>query len=210
MAQPEYGREPWDYSLILRAYDRAWTRYQREPTRHHLALLDVGRDLLERELARPGRFALGQTVATPGAMIALTAAGHVPVEFLLRHKRGDWGDLSPEDVAENERALLTGSRLFSSYTTRTEEQLWVITEGDRSVSTLLIPDDYRDDPLIVARSASNQRAAKEGVWLARAMTMVADKDEWTHDDALGARGPRVTDPIPPSNAFAAPIHGALT
>jgi hypothetical protein len=58
------------------------------------------------------------------------------------HKHGDWGELPPEDVAANEWAVLEGSRVFSAYRTRLDETLWVITEWDRSVTTLLLPEEY--------------------------------------------------------------------
>ena len=51
------------------------------------------------------KFSLGHTVATPGALIAITAAGHTPTEFLDRHIQGDWGELDEEDRCENERSL---------------------------------------------------------------------------------------------------------
>ena len=60
----------------------------------------------------------------------------------LRHKHGDWGDLSEEDRLENERALREGSRLLSTYSTRRADRLWVITEWDRSVTTMLLPEEY--------------------------------------------------------------------
>jgi hypothetical protein len=64
---------------------------------------------------------------TPGAMEALLAAGHIPPEFLLRHRNGDWGELDDEDRRANDQALVYGSRLFSAYATRLNERLWVIT-----------------------------------------------------------------------------------
>ena len=87
-------------------------------------------------------FALGQVVATPGALAALEAAGQAPFEFLVRHVTGDWGDLVDEDVRENERALAAGGRIFSAYNLSDGTRLWVITEHDRSVSTLLLPMEY--------------------------------------------------------------------
>jgi hypothetical protein len=72
----------------------------------------------------------------------MTHAGHIPPEFLLRHQHGDWGLLPEEDRLENERALREGSRLFSAYDTRAGERLWVITEGDRRATTLLLPSEY--------------------------------------------------------------------
>jgi hypothetical protein len=81
-------------------------------------------------------------VATPGALDALETAGQAPFEFLLRHVTGDWGNLPPEDIEENERALQVGNRLFSAYNLADGTRLWLITEWDRSVTTLLLPREY--------------------------------------------------------------------
>lgn len=88
------------------------------------------------------RFSLGQVVATPGALDALIEAGHTPFEFLDRHVCGDWGELPPEDETANEQALLIGARLFSAYNLNDGARLWVITEHDRSATTLLLPTEY--------------------------------------------------------------------
>ena len=87
-------------------------------------------------------FPLGQIVATPGALVALEKAGQSPAFFLTRHASGDWGDLDPCDVAENEYNVAHGFRLLSSYTTVAGEKLWIITEADRSATTLLLPEEY--------------------------------------------------------------------
>jgi hypothetical protein len=87
-------------------------------------------------------FPLGRIVATPGALAALQAAEQTPHEFLARHMRKDWGDLSAEDRRENELSLREGLRLLSTYHTKLGERLWIITEADRSVSTLLLPSEY--------------------------------------------------------------------
>jgi len=87
-------------------------------------------------------FPLGQIVATPGALAALTRAKQAPHDFLIRHRTSDWGELGHEDKAENEYGLQHGFRILSSYTTATGEKLWVITEADRSVTTLLLPEEY--------------------------------------------------------------------
>jgi hypothetical protein len=87
-------------------------------------------------------FALGQVVATPGALAALEDAGQNPGEFLQRHVTGDWGDLDEHDRNENELALRQGLRLLSAYQTTKGVRLWVITEWDRSVTTLLLPEEY--------------------------------------------------------------------
>jgi len=88
------------------------------------------------------RFPLGRTLSTPGALTALTEARTSPLALLARHARGDWGDLDEEDWQANERALTTGERLFSAYTLLTRARLWVITEADRSATTLLLPEEY--------------------------------------------------------------------
>jgi len=62
--------------------------------------------------------------------------------FLARHATGDWGTLDPEDVAENEYCIVHGFRLMSSYQTDASETLWIITEAYRSVTILLLPDEY--------------------------------------------------------------------
>jgi hypothetical protein len=95
-----------------------------------------------RQNERQPLFALGQVVATPGALAALETAGQAPHEFLARHVVGDWGNLVEEDVRENERALKVGNRLFSAYNLNDGTRLWIITEYDRSVSTLLLPMEY--------------------------------------------------------------------
>lgn len=91
---------------------------------------------------RQPRFALGQVVATPGALAALETAGQTPFEFLVRHVCGEWGDLVEEDIQENERALREGGRLFSVYRTRDGVRIWVITEWNRLITTLLLPAEY--------------------------------------------------------------------
>jgi hypothetical protein len=87
-------------------------------------------------------FPLGQIVATPGALAALERAKQPPTCFLARHAIGDWGAPEPTDVAENEYSLIHGFRLLSSYQTDAGETLWIITEADRSATTLLLPDEY--------------------------------------------------------------------
>ena len=85
---------------------------------------------------------LGQVVATPGALEALEDAATQPAELLARHQAGDWGEVPPEDAAENELSLKQGFRLLSAYTLPTGARIWIITEADRSVTTLLLPSEY--------------------------------------------------------------------
>ena len=130
------------YRDLLAAYDRARESWETDPRPRTFAVLVTGIEILYRELAKPGKFPLGQVLLTPGATETLFTAQQVPPEFLLRHQHGDWGELCAEDRRENERSLRVGSRLLSSYQTRREEKLWVITEWDRSVTTLLLPEEY--------------------------------------------------------------------
>ena len=88
------------------------------------------------------RFQLGQTYITPGAEEALMIAGQTGIEFLRRHMSNDWGDLSDEDVRENELSLKEGFRLLSAYRTAKGQKLWIITEADRSATTILLPSEY--------------------------------------------------------------------
>ncbi len=87
-------------------------------------------------------FPLGAIVATPGALELLEQVSVRPEVILQRHVNCDWGDLSPEDIAENELSLREGFRLLSAYRLRGEEKVWVITEADRSSTTLLLPSEY--------------------------------------------------------------------
>jgi len=85
-------------------------------------------------------FPLGQCVVTANAKDALH-----PQDVTLaldRHARGDWGDLCEQDWKENDLAFSQGLRLFSSYKDRTGRKFYVITEHDRSVTTVLLPEDY--------------------------------------------------------------------
>ena len=86
------------------------------------------------------KFSLGALVATPNAL------AHVPYDEILvalsRHVRGDWGTMDPEDLETNEQALKRGGRLFSSYQSIGNVKFWIITEADRSATTVLLPEDY--------------------------------------------------------------------
>jgi len=88
------------------------------------------------------KFPLGQLAATPGAIEAMQEAEQLPIDFLSRHARGDWGDVDEEDRDANDMALDHGYRILSAYTTANGETLWIITEADRSVTTILLPEEY--------------------------------------------------------------------
>ncbi|KWR91484.1 hypothetical protein [Cupriavidus sp. IDO] len=87
-------------------------------------------------------FRLGRLLATPGALAALKKSQSHPIALLVRHVCGDWGELDDEDRQQNEIALVEGLRLLSSYVLETGKTVWVITEADRSVTTLLLPEEY--------------------------------------------------------------------
>lgn len=86
------------------------------------------------------KFELGQTLVTPGAYEALNLKD--AADCLVRHASGDWGDMSEEDKAYNEEALVTGDRILSSYRDSNGIKFWIITEWDRSTTTILLPDEY--------------------------------------------------------------------
>ena len=87
-------------------------------------------------------FPLGMLVATPGALEALQEAGQTPLEFLRLHSSGDWGTVCKEDWNLNDEALIDGTRLLSAYLTSKGVKIWIITEADRSATTILLPDEY--------------------------------------------------------------------
>jgi hypothetical protein len=81
---------------------------------------------------------LGRVVATPGALNLLSEIGAHPFDYLARHANGDWGDLCAFDRRQNEIALRDGYRVLSSYE-MSAGRVWIITEADRSVTTILLP-----------------------------------------------------------------------
>jgi hypothetical protein len=87
-------------------------------------------------------FDLGQIVGTPGALNAYLEAEQSPVEFITRHVLGDWGDLVEEDQEQNNYSVKNELRILSAYRLNTGAKIWVITEWDRSVTTVLLPEEY--------------------------------------------------------------------
>ena len=86
------------------------------------------------------KFELGQVLITPGANEALN---HPDVaKGLYRHSTGDFGEVCEEDKALNEEAIETGDRILSAYIDRSGEKFWIITEWDRSATTILLPSEY--------------------------------------------------------------------
>jgi hypothetical protein len=114
-----------------------------------------------REPTNPGpRFPIGQLYATPGALEELAKERDfgkpysvqranesldrvaLVLPYLRRHAAGDWGDVRKEDAQANDMALVERERLLSAYQLATDERIWIITEADRSSTTVLLPDEY--------------------------------------------------------------------
>ena len=101
-------------------------------------------------------FELGQVLMTPGAMAVLAApyaedfkdfsehfiASLVVGHYLRRHMAGDWGDVCEEDQKENDFSVEHGYRILSAYELDDEHSIWIITEADRSITTILLPSEY--------------------------------------------------------------------
>ena len=86
------------------------------------------------------KFPLGQVVITRNAADVLSEQD--VRQALHRHAVGDWGDLDDEDIRENELSLQRGYRLLSAYHASNGTKFWIITEADRSATTILLPEDY--------------------------------------------------------------------
>lgn len=87
-------------------------------------------------------FIIGKTLATPMAIAALEAHGISPITLIGRHVSGDWSEMHANDQASNHEAIKHGFRVFSSYTLADEVKIWIITEADRSSTTILLPEEY--------------------------------------------------------------------
>ena len=81
-------------------------------------------------------------MATPGALELLAVTGTDALALLGRHACGDWGEVPPEDARENELSVREGFRIISNYPLSDAGRIWIITEEDRSATTLLLPEEY--------------------------------------------------------------------
>jgi hypothetical protein len=93
-------------------------------------------------IAKRPLFPLGHVCATPAAMDLMEQLSLSPLEFIVRHVFGDWGQVCQDDREANQAALQNGTRLLSAYELPGGQRLWVLTEADRSLTTLLLPSDY--------------------------------------------------------------------
>ena len=96
----------------------------------------------QRSKARPFQLPLGRVVATGGAIDALVNAGDLPSQFIDRHERGDWGNVSEEHRRLNDDGAAIGGLVVSVYRTSAGADLWIVTEPDRSATTLTLPEEY--------------------------------------------------------------------
>ena len=87
-------------------------------------------------------FPLGKIYLTVGAKESLAESTQFPNEFLEKHQKGDWGIVGKEDSRENEFSVKNGFRILSAYKTQNDIKLWIITEADRSSTTILLPSEY--------------------------------------------------------------------
>lgn len=90
--------------------------------------------------APTAKFRLGRIVSTPRALAELTQ--DEITRAIQRHQAGDWGDVYPDDRRANDKALQNGTRILSVYHTAARVKFWIVTEADRSVTTVLFPEDY--------------------------------------------------------------------
>lgn len=86
-------------------------------------------------------FKLGRVFFTPGALDLLGEPGADFVTLLNKHVSGDWSEMDAEDIESNRAAVAHGGRIFSAYMIG-DKKIWIITEADRSVTTLLLPEEY--------------------------------------------------------------------
>ena len=86
---------------------------------------------------------LGKVICTFGALVAFAGAiEDQPDTFLSRHANDDWGEVDEHDRKANDYALAHGLRVLSAYTLKSGQKIWIITEADRSTTTILLPEEY--------------------------------------------------------------------
>lgn len=114
------------------------------PTNEDYELADAHRNVKFR-LSGPPKFPLGNLYVTPGIQRLMVDAVFATsiCDFLYRHSQCDWGDLSQNDCDANDEALEHEGRLFSAYRLPSaSDKVWIITESDRSSTTILLPSEY--------------------------------------------------------------------
>jgi hypothetical protein len=113
-------------------------------SKDHAKLFGLDPNVKEQRLKH--EVAPGVSIDSPALVTDMIMDGNLgqptPIQFLHRHVSADWGELSEEDVQENERSLREGFRLLSAYRTAKGQKMWIITEADRSATTILLPSEY--------------------------------------------------------------------
>ena len=97
---------------------------------------------MEERVFIESKFCLGEIVSTTHLFEHCEKNHFTLLPYLVRHAQGDWGDVCKEDWESNDEALKSGQRLLSAYALPDGEKIWIITEWDRSVTTMLFPEDY--------------------------------------------------------------------
>ena len=97
---------------------------------------------MTRTTGRPAMFLLGRVMATPAALRALANVDRDAIDYVGRHVHGDWGEMGVDDATANTLAVFEGTRVVSSFALPNGQQLLVITEADRSATTVLLSSDY--------------------------------------------------------------------
>lgn len=120
----------------------AWPKQTGNPAHPHSTTPNTRPGQNTVGIAKRPLFPLGQVCATPAAMDLMEQMSLSPLEFIVRHVFGDWGQVCQDDRDANQAALQNGTRLLSAYEVPNGQRLWVLTEADRSVTTLLLPSDY--------------------------------------------------------------------
>ncbi|ALS66599.1 MULTISPECIES: hypothetical protein [Pandoraea] len=91
---------------------------------------------------RRARLPLGRLLATPAAVDAIQSAGASIYALVNRHACGDWGDLPEADREQNDLSVVSGRRVLSCYPLGGELKVWIVTDADRSTTTILLPEEY--------------------------------------------------------------------
>jgi hypothetical protein len=105
-----------------------------------MAGLFEGVSFMESKIDKVAKFSLGQVVITPGAAAVIDS---LEVQNALRrHQSADWGTVCSDDWNANDESLTEGARLLSSYVAANGVKFWIISEADRSATTVLLPEEY--------------------------------------------------------------------
>ena len=141
MCQGCRGEAPW--RRCLEDYRRAFAAYHANPASlATTAFLDRAIVRLEEASRAPGLFELGLVALSHGAVAELSRTKHLAEEFLIRHKHGDWGNVTEDEARNNRYAVIRDDQITSRYETRSGSGLWVMTYGNRAATHLYTPEEH--------------------------------------------------------------------